>query len=310
MLSSHRFADRACLLHASWSPRSEIVALSGAHTVGRCHKVRSGYDGPWTTNPLRFDNEYFKNLMSLEWKLRKWDGKLQYTDVKTETLTMLPTDMALKEDPKFRVIAQEYADSQATFFRDFSAAFAKLCAKGCPAQCQPSAVGPVAEGNQAAFTAAAEVRELAMHGSLEHMKRVIRTQGGPGSIDIDSYDIDSGRTALHKAAFWGHAHVVSYLTRDCLCKVSAVDYAGDSALHDAARFGHTAIVSMLLNVGADVGGMNKEGHTPLSLARIHGKDDVEAIIQEHISAELSTIAKARRDSFLMGGASMSIASKK
>ena len=33
----------------------EIVCLSGAHTLGRCHKVRSGFDGPWTNNPLKFD---------------------------------------------------------------------------------------------------------------------------------------------------------------------------------------------------------------------------------------------------------------
>ncbi|PIA39435.1 hypothetical protein AQUCO_02600111v1 [Aquilegia coerulea] len=37
----------------------EIVALSGAHTLGRCHKERSGFEGPWTANPLVFDNSYF-----------------------------------------------------------------------------------------------------------------------------------------------------------------------------------------------------------------------------------------------------------
>jgi catalase (peroxidase I) len=31
----------------------EIVALSGGHTLGRMHKVRSGYDGPWTSQPLK-----------------------------------------------------------------------------------------------------------------------------------------------------------------------------------------------------------------------------------------------------------------
>lgn len=40
----------------------DIVALSGGHTVGRCHFVRSGFDGPWTSDPLKFDNEYYRNL--------------------------------------------------------------------------------------------------------------------------------------------------------------------------------------------------------------------------------------------------------
>jgi L-ascorbate peroxidase len=27
---------------------------------GRCHKERSNFEGPWTSNPLIFDNSYFK----------------------------------------------------------------------------------------------------------------------------------------------------------------------------------------------------------------------------------------------------------
>ena len=64
----------------------EIVCLSGAHTLGRCHKVRSGFDGPWTNNPLKFDNNYFKVLLNMTWRLRKWDGPLQYEDVETGKL--------------------------------------------------------------------------------------------------------------------------------------------------------------------------------------------------------------------------------
>jgi cytochrome c peroxidase len=29
----------------------EIVALSGAHCIGRCHTDRSGFHGPWTKAP-------------------------------------------------------------------------------------------------------------------------------------------------------------------------------------------------------------------------------------------------------------------
>lgn len=68
----------------------EIVALSGAHTLGSCHRTRSGFDGPWTTNPLKFDNDYFVNLLNITWKVRKWEGPKQYTDPSGK-LMMLPT---------------------------------------------------------------------------------------------------------------------------------------------------------------------------------------------------------------------------
>ena len=236
----------------------DIVALSGAHTVGRCHKVRSGFDGPWTTNPLKFDNEYFRNLMNLEWVPRKWDGPLQYTDAKTETLIMLPTDMALKTDPVFAPIAREYANDQSAFFRDFSSAFSRLVAKGAPAACQPK---PLSKCPKAA--AAAELRDWAMHGSLEHINRLLAKHGngtpvdGLAYVDVDAKEADTGRTAMHKAAFWGRAHVIAFLANTCLANVSPEDFAGDTPLHDAARFGHARIVRALLDVGANCSSKNR-----------------------------------------------------
>uniref|UniRef100_A0A0A9W785 Cytochrome c peroxidase, mitochondrial n=1 Tax=Lygus hesperus TaxID=30085 RepID=A0A0A9W785_LYGHE len=34
----------------------ETVALIGAHCMGKCHKDRSGFDGPWTRAPTTFSN--------------------------------------------------------------------------------------------------------------------------------------------------------------------------------------------------------------------------------------------------------------
>jgi catalase (peroxidase I) len=109
----------------------EIVALSGAHALGRCHPDRSGYSGPWTYTPTRFSNQYFKLLKVLKWKKKQWDGPLQYVDENDE-LMMLPSDMALIWDPKFKKYVELYAEDKDLFFKDFSLAFAKLLDLGVP----------------------------------------------------------------------------------------------------------------------------------------------------------------------------------
>jgi cytochrome c peroxidase len=55
----------------------EIVALSGAHALGRCHPTASGYDGPWTPTPTTFNNAYFTLLLNLKWTPKTWDGPYQ-----------------------------------------------------------------------------------------------------------------------------------------------------------------------------------------------------------------------------------------
>uniref|UniRef100_A0A1J3J174 L-ascorbate peroxidase n=1 Tax=Noccaea caerulescens TaxID=107243 RepID=A0A1J3J174_NOCCA len=92
----------------------DIVALSGGHTLGRAHPERSGFDGPWTQEPLKFDNSYFVELLKGE----------------TEGLLKLPTDKTLLEDPEFRRYVELYAKDEDAFFRDYAESHKKLSELG------------------------------------------------------------------------------------------------------------------------------------------------------------------------------------
>uniref|UniRef100_A0A6P4A7X1 L-ascorbate peroxidase n=1 Tax=Ziziphus jujuba TaxID=326968 RepID=A0A6P4A7X1_ZIZJJ len=92
----------------------DIVALSGGHTLGKAHPERSGFDGPWTREPLKFDNSYFVELLEGE----------------SEGLLKLPTDIALLEDPVFRNYVELYAKDEDAFFNDYAVSHKKLSELG------------------------------------------------------------------------------------------------------------------------------------------------------------------------------------
>ncbi|KAL1820594.1 hypothetical protein ACET3Z_015463 [Daucus carota] len=92
----------------------DIVALSGGHTLGKAHVDRSGFDGAWTKEPLKFDNSYFVELL--------------YGD--SIGLLKLATDKSLLEDTQFRRYVELYAHDEEKFFEDYAESHKKLSELG------------------------------------------------------------------------------------------------------------------------------------------------------------------------------------
>ncbi|KAL1935218.1 hypothetical protein VTP01DRAFT_4358 [Rhizomucor pusillus] len=111
----------------------EIVALTGAHVLGRCHPDRSGFEGPWQEAPTMFSNEYFKALTERKWvKKTLPHGGYQYVDKNNPDVMMLPAEIAMYNDKSFKKYFELYAKDQDKFYEDFAKAFKKLIELGVP----------------------------------------------------------------------------------------------------------------------------------------------------------------------------------
>jgi len=114
----------------------EIVALSGAHSLGRCHRDRSGFEGPWTNSPTMFSNDFFRLLLDEKWTERKWNGPRQFED-SSKKLMMLPSDLSLIEDAAFSHWVKAYAADEELFFDHFASAWSKLMELGVNYEAKP-----------------------------------------------------------------------------------------------------------------------------------------------------------------------------
>lgn len=113
------------IFHPKGFTDEDIVALSGAHTVGSCHIDRSGFEGPWTEEPLKFDNTYFTEMMSKTYKPEETSKGNPQNRSESGTI-MLISDLALLTDDAFKVHVERYAKDQAAYFKDFTAAWVKM----------------------------------------------------------------------------------------------------------------------------------------------------------------------------------------
>ena len=104
------------------------------------HTISSGLEGAWTTNPIKWDNNYLENLFKYEWELTKspaganqWKAKGAeasipdaYDKSKKHIPTMLTSDLALRFDPAYEKISRRFYDHPDQFADAFARAWFKL----------------------------------------------------------------------------------------------------------------------------------------------------------------------------------------
>jgi len=104
--------------------------------------ITSGIEGAWTTNPTQWDNDYFKILLENEWELVKspagaqqWiprDGALgssvpdAHDSSRAHAPIMTTADLALKYDPAYLKISQDFYANPEKFADAFARAWFKL----------------------------------------------------------------------------------------------------------------------------------------------------------------------------------------
>jgi len=104
--------------------------------------ISSGLEGAWTTNPAKWDNNYFENLFAYDWELTKSPaGAQQWTPkngasagavpdahdpAKRHAPIMFTTDLALRLDPIYEPISRRFYENPEELAEAFAKAWYKL----------------------------------------------------------------------------------------------------------------------------------------------------------------------------------------
>jgi catalase-peroxidase len=130
------------------APAGAPVEQQGLGWKNKCGKgnaedtMTSGLEGAWTQTPTAWSILFLDNLFRFDWEKQKTPGggtvwvptdKSAHTAVpdahvegKRNPPIMLTTDLALKEDPAFRVIAERFRNNPKEFDQAFAKAWFKL----------------------------------------------------------------------------------------------------------------------------------------------------------------------------------------
>jgi catalase-peroxidase len=158
--------------------RETVALIAGGHTFGKCHgaadpgqyvgpepegapieeqglgwknsfgsgkgvhTISSGLEGAWTTNPVKWDTNYFDNIFGYEWELVKSPaGAFQWTPkdasaagtvpdahdpARRHAPMMLTTDLALRMDPIYAPISKRFHENPQELAEAFAKAWYKL----------------------------------------------------------------------------------------------------------------------------------------------------------------------------------------
>ena len=104
--------------------------------------ITSGLEGAWTTEPAKWDNNFFENLFNYEWELEKGPGGAWQWTPKDESAQgtvpdahdpskkhapmMLTTDLSLRMDPIYEPISRRFYENPGEFADAFAKAWYKL----------------------------------------------------------------------------------------------------------------------------------------------------------------------------------------
>ena len=123
----------------------EEQGLGWKNTFGTgkgAYTITSGLEGAWTTNPVKWDNNFLENLFGYEWELtRSPAGAQQWTPKdaaakgtvpdahdpsKQHAPMMFTTDLALRMDPAYEKISRRFLENPQELAEAFAKAWFKL----------------------------------------------------------------------------------------------------------------------------------------------------------------------------------------